>query len=338
MTRFLVCRDRPLRATQHPAPWVGRRGAGGRRTVECAVCRRVEGAEERLVAHRLTHGVGVVEQAVGLVDRRERSGGVQDADLTHVAVEERLLQRRRPQQVEGQRQDALALQLRVVLGDHRLELALGAGGGLPGEQRVEHGHEVRLTRAERAREKGSAADSGSDRLADEPQGGVEGLGQGGGDDVAGHRGRHRIVADRVGQAQHVVLGAGALGDRDDVLEEGGHACLRWFSTMRSEHAAGRDDTGCLARHSRRALGSQARVVEVADIELESVLAECGPVSVARQHGKARLEAVREAGHVGERERTGRNNTGAALGSLAGRVELPEVGGVGCTAGVLPDSG
>lgn len=53
------------------------------------------------------------------------------------------------------------------------------------------------------------------------------VGEGFGDHVLVEGAASRLVTDRVGQSQHVVLGAGALGNVDDVAEQDDHFATLW---------------------------------------------------------------------------------------------------------------
>ena len=111
------------------------------------------------------------------MQRGQRRSRVPLLDLAQVAVEQRLLQRLRSDQVVGQRQHLAVEQDLVVPGDDRLQLRLGARRWIVPEQRVQHGHEVALAGAERAGQEGAAADPGPQRVGDQTERSVERIGQ-----------------------------------------------------------------------------------------------------------------------------------------------------------------
>ena len=194
---------------------------GAERVVAGAV--PTERGEEQLVAHASSEVLGVPQQGVRLVDGGQRRVGVKGADLPHVPVEEHLLHGAAVEEVERQRQEVLALELGVVAGDDLLQVAVGAGVRVVAQQGVEHGHEVRLAGAEGAGEERATVQPSAEGVADQVQRLVEGLGDRGGDHVVVDRLGGAAAAGRVGEAQHVVLGAGGLGDREDIFEQGrGH--------------------------------------------------------------------------------------------------------------------
>ena len=197
----------PAAAAENRRPRVGRSAAA----VECG--------EERIVAEQAALSVGVDEQLVGVVHRRQRGIGVQRPHLPQVAAEDRLFQRGRAEQVVGQPQQLPVVQHRVVLGDDGLQLWDRSRCRFVAEQCVQHRHEVTLAGAEGSRQERPTADPGAHRLLDDREGLIECGGKGVRDDVIAHRRGDSVVADPVGQAQHVVLGARLLRDVDDLAQQ-----------------------------------------------------------------------------------------------------------------------
>ena len=108
----------------------------------------VQLGKEDIVAQAKAHVLGVRQEFVALMDRGNRGVWMQHADLVDVPTENALLDALCVEEVECQPQDLLALKLRVVCRDDRLQLSLCASGRVVAEQRVEHGHEVALAGAE----------------------------------------------------------------------------------------------------------------------------------------------------------------------------------------------
>ena len=179
----------------------------------------VQTVEELLVSDLGAQPFGVGQEGVRLVDGGQRRPRIPLGDLTDVPGEQRLLHRPRAEQVERQRQDPPVGEHPVVLGDDRLQLRLGPRDRLLLQQRVQHRHEVRLPGTERPGQERPPARARRDPLGDQPQRGIEGLGEGVGDDVLLQRAPRRLVADRIGQPQHVVLGPGTFGDVDDISQQ-----------------------------------------------------------------------------------------------------------------------
>ena len=180
-----------------------------------------EQPDEVLIADGRAHGLGVGQELVGLVDGGQGRVGVEGADLAHVALEDDLLHGAAAQEVEGQGQEALVLEAGVVGGDGALELTDGAGVRIVAQDGVQDGHEVGFSGAEGARQEGAAVLAGGHGVSDEGERGAEGGGDLGGDHVLADGFAGAVAGGGVGQAQDVVLGAGGLGDGEDVLEEGG---------------------------------------------------------------------------------------------------------------------
>ncbi len=165
-----------------------------------------------MVAQRRALPLAVEQDPLILVHRRQRDAGVQLLDHADVAAEQRLLHGGRAEQVVGERQDLLALQGRVVRGEHLLQLGDGTGVRLLAQQRVQHRHEVALAGAEGAGQESAAADAVGHRSGDQVQGLVERVDQ---------RGSHDVVAQRLSDPPIVH----ALGEAQDVVLRGGGASL-----------------------------------------------------------------------------------------------------------------
>lgn len=107
---------------------------------------------------------------------------------------------------------------------------------------MQHGHEVRLTRTERAGEERAAARAGGDSLGHQAHSRVKRLDQRIGDDVFIDRALDRVVPDRVGQTQDVVLAPARSGmvmtSRSGVLTPSPQAASSWLSRPRSASSAG----------------------------------------------------------------------------------------------------
>ena len=83
-------------------------------------CVAVQAGEERFVPDLRTNALCVDQDPVGLVDSRQRRARMKLADLSQVAVEQRLLHGLSAQQVKRHRQDRAVEQDVVVTGEDRL--------------------------------------------------------------------------------------------------------------------------------------------------------------------------------------------------------------------------
>ncbi len=106
--------------------------------------------DEPVVADPLPQIAALLQQRVGAVHGRDRRFGVQLADVLDVAAEYPLLQRLGAEQVVGHQQELPSAQPLVVFVQQAGELVAAPGRRLAAQQRVQHGHEVRLSGAEGA--------------------------------------------------------------------------------------------------------------------------------------------------------------------------------------------
>ncbi len=177
--------------------------------------------DDRLVTVGGTVGADVGEEGVGPVHLRGRGVRVQLLDVRDVPAEHPLFEGLCAEHVVRHEQEPLAVRGQpLVLGQHRVELGTGAGGRVAAEQRVEHGHEVRLTGTERAVQVGRLGAVPVERGLDERQRLVEVLQQPLGDDVVLERVLGALGCRRLGEGQHEVRGGDVLLDVYDIAEEG----------------------------------------------------------------------------------------------------------------------
>lgn len=126
--------------------------AGAEAAEVVAACRGrgVQRREEGVVAHRGAQVVGVGEDGVGAVQRRDPGVGVVGAAVLDVAGEDGAFEALGADHVVGEQQHVGAREGGVVAGDGVGELGDRAGGGVVGEEAVQDGHEVGLARPEAA--------------------------------------------------------------------------------------------------------------------------------------------------------------------------------------------
>lgn len=181
----------------------------------------IEHSEEPLVAHVPAHRLGVLEQPAAHVEAGDWGLRVELADVPGIAAEHAGLDARGADHVIGHQQDVAALHPVAVLGHRRGQLRDGAGLGVALHQQVQHGHEVRLTRAEAAVQIGAlvAVLLTDDGALDEAQGVLEAARELRGDDVILERPVDGLVLQTARQVEHEVPALDALGDVDEVLDE-----------------------------------------------------------------------------------------------------------------------
>ena len=159
--------------------------------VAAALIPFVELPKESRVPHRRPEASCIFEQLLAEVEAGHWRVGMQAPDIVGVASEDRRFDIPRPDHMVGHHQEAFAVQQGVIAGDDASELRHGARFHIPGQQQVQHGHEVRLARAEGAVEVAGGASAALDAAADETEGLVESALELGGDDVVLDRLRGR---------------------------------------------------------------------------------------------------------------------------------------------------
>ena len=180
-----------------------------------------QAADDRLVTVGGPVGPDVGEEGVGPVHLRGRRVRVQLLDVRDVPAQHPLLEGLGAEHVVRHEQEPLAVRGQpLVLGQHRVELGTGTGGRVAAEQRVQHGHEVRLTGTERAVQVGRLGTVPVERGLDERQRLVEVLQKPLGDDVVLERCLCALACRGLGEGQHEVRGGDVLLDVDDIAEEG----------------------------------------------------------------------------------------------------------------------
>jgi hypothetical protein len=176
----------------------------------------VELGEEGGVAHLGAELLAVVEHG-GVGEQQGQVGlGVQRPRARDVGAEHLGLEALRPEHVDGHLQQPL-------VADEGVPLAQGVQrrepprGGVAGEHQIEHGHEVRLARAERSVEVHGSAGAAGQRLADEAERAVEAPDQLGRDGVGVDRALG--VGEAGGERLDVVALADAGGEVEQVADE-----------------------------------------------------------------------------------------------------------------------
>ena len=163
----------------------------------------------------------VGDQLIVSVDGRQRGAGVKLADMGDVAAQDGGVQRLGVWHVIGHQQELPAAQPRVVLGDHVGEALLAPRLRVTAQDRVQDGHEVRLTRTERSVEVGGPGAGCLHGGLDQAERLVEAGRELFGDYILGDR---RLLVDPLGQGEHEVPGMHLIRDRDEVPQQHlGHA-------------------------------------------------------------------------------------------------------------------